>query len=214
MSEAVLLDNDGVVVEPPATETVVAAAREVLDWGDIDADPRTVARELRAGEVAALARRCRRAGVSLARFCRRAASASFDRQHAAIEAGERAVYDDAGTLTDLEPPVGLVSDNQPHVVALLLRRAGLREAVATVRCRSLTPQDLRRTKPDPANIEAALADLGATAGVFVGDRAADVLAAHEAGLRSVHLARDGVDEPAGVDPDHTIRSLAELPALL
>lgn len=69
-------------------------------------------------------------------------------------------------------------------------------------------------KPDPAVFVAALAAAGVEpdAALHVGDSLEnDVEGARAAGLRALLVARDHAPAPAGVE---TIRSLAELPALL
>lgn len=122
----------------------------------------------------------------------------------------------------------------PDTVAALdaLRRAGLRTAVltnGTVRQQTkklatiglldrvgpvYTGEGLGLFKPDPAVFREACRrwDLPPGAVVSVGDRHdLDVLPARAAGLRAVHLDRDGsgpLDEP------HRITSLADLPARL
>ncbi len=65
-----------------------------------------------------------------------------------------------------------------------------------------------------ANVRAALAALGASRGVMVGDRAADIEAGRAAGLRTV-ACRFGFGDAAELaGADHAIEALAELPALL
>jgi HAD superfamily hydrolase (TIGR01549 family) len=75
-------------------------------------------------------------------------------------------------------------------------------------------------KPSPRLFEAALRalDAGADETLFVGDRAReDIGGAADAGMRTVLIVRDGSapqDLPSGHQPDATIRSLTELPALV
>lgn len=228
--DAVILDSDGVIVEPPSAETLRTAAGDLLDRVDLDADPGAFARAFFDGDVDALAERCRASGADLSAVCQRAATVSFETQRREVERGVRSVYDDLGALAALEAPLGLVSDNQPQFVAYLLRRFDLAGLFETVRCRTVTPRGLRRAKPDPRNLGAALADLDAERAVYVGDRPADAEAAHRLGLDSVRLVReddggadghedggadgngDGDDWP--VDPDYRVDGLDELPAVV
>jgi putative hydrolase of the HAD superfamily len=72
-------------------------------------------------------------------------------------------------------------------------------------------------KPDPALFEVvfAQAGIGPDALVHVGDALEyDVAGARAAGVRAVWLNRHGARNESGVEPDHEIRSLAELPTLL
>jgi phosphoglycolate phosphatase len=66
----------------------------------------------------------------------------------------------------------------------------------------------------PANVRRALQSLGASGGVMVGDRAADVEAGRAAGLATIGC-RYGFGAPQELAAaDHTIGSLDELPALV
>lgn len=73
-------------------------------------------------------------------------------------------------------------------------------------------------KPEPAIFHHLLGLLGVRAGeaLMVGNSLSrDVLGGKRAGLHTCWLALEGEDEPVGlVEPDFTIRSLGELPALV
>jgi len=131
-------------------------------------------------------------------------------------AGLRSVYDDITAVRSLEQSLGIVSDNHPTVISTLLERFGLRPAFETVYGCPLTPDGLSRRKPDPTNIEAAIADLEAESALYVGDRAVDVRAADNAGLESALLSRSGDDDPTEMDaePTYHLSSLSQLPAIL
>lgn len=211
--DAIVFDSDGVLVEPPARETLQSAASTALDRVGLDADPRSVARNLFEGDVDALAAQCRRSGVDLAAFCQRAASASFEAQRREIESGLRSVYDDVRALWDLDRPLGLVSDNQPQVVQYLLRRFDLEGRFETVRCRSVSPRELRWRKPDTQNLEAALTDLDADDALYVGDTERDVEAARRVGIDSALVSRSDREAPS-TSPDYEIGGLDELPEIV
>lgn len=136
----------------------------------------------------------------------------------------------SGFLRMYEASWASYPDAQPALVAL--RGAGLRTAVLTngieeqqtgklarIGLRDLagpvyTAEALGLFKPDPAVFREACRRWGLPpeAVVSVGDRHdLDVLPARAAGLRAVHLDRDG-DGPAG--ERHRVASLAELPGLL
>ena len=211
--DAVLLDSDGVLVEPPAAQTLVEAARTALDEVGLHTDPRQVARCFRTGRLDDLTVRCQEAGVDVVSFCQRATEKAVLAQRRELEAGYRRIYEDVRALWEIDRPLGVVSDNQSQFVRYLLRYCGLDELVRTVRCRSFTPRGLERTKPNPENVAAALSDLDASSAVYVGDTGADVEAAARLGIDSVFVDRtDG----AALDrePDYRIESLDELPALV
>ncbi len=72
-------------------------------------------------------------------------------------------------------------------------------------------------KPDPAIFHRLLAELGAdsASAVMVGNSLErDILGARNAGIPSIWIKVAGSEEPAEVQPDHTILGLAEIPALL
>lgn len=73
-------------------------------------------------------------------------------------------------------------------------------------------------KPSPRLFQYALERLGARPeeAIYVGDNPAhDIVGARAAGIRAVHLNRDGQSYPDGVPPpDYTISSLHQLPGLL
>ena len=79
-------------------------------------------------------------------------------------------------------------------------------------------EDQPATKPDPRCFEPVWATLGARApAIYVGDRAEDRAAAHAAGLGFVAV-RTGPEAlrgfPVGMDPEHVLGSVAELPQWL
>jgi phosphoglycolate phosphatase len=218
--DAVLFDSDGVLVEPPSSDTLRRAARDVLEWADLNVSATTLIRSLRAGELARLERGCRNADVSLTSLCQRVATVSFRVQREEIERGLRSAYDDISALSEIPVPMGLVSDNQPQIVQYLLRRTDLEAAFDTVRCRPVAPRDLRRSKPSPDNLKAAMSDLDVSDPVYVGDRDVDVEAARRVGIDAVRVDRDRDGEATPdaesrpVQPTHVITSLYQLPEVV
>lgn len=210
--DAVVLDSDGVLVEPPQASTLIDVARTALDRTGVTADPRAVARSFQSGSIEDVASRCREAGVDVATFCQTATTTAFAAQREALEEGCRSIYDDVRTLRSIDVPLGVVSDNQPHFVQYLLRHAGLADVIRTVRCRPFAPETLDRRKPNPENLAAALSDLDAETAAYVGDTAADVEAAASLGIDSVLLERDGSVD-VETEPDYRIDSLRGLRTL-
>lgn len=217
--DAVILDSDGVLVEPPTAETVRTAASDFFDGIDLDIGPESggLVRDFLDGNHEGFVERCRASGSDVAEVCHRVGTTAYEVQRRELERGLRSVYDDVRALATIDESLGLVSDNQPQFVAYLLRQFDLDEYFETVRCRSVTPSGIRRTKPDSRNLRAALSDLGAYRAVYVGDRPSDVEAAHSLDIDSVRVAReDEANDPDDwpVTPDYRIDGLDELPAVV
>ena len=75
-----------------------------------------------------------------------------------------------------------------------------------------TAEDVQRTKPHPELVQAALAKLGETAGVMIGDTPWDVKAAAEAGTPAVAVLTGGfsTDELRGAGAVNVFASIDEL----
>jgi phosphoglycolate phosphatase len=135
-----------------------------------------------------------------------------DRPGARAEASY--VYDDAAaTVPDLAGPVGVVTHCQEYLTGPVLDALDIGDWFDTVVCCSHETG----WKPDPAPVEMAVADLGVRGdrrGAMAGDDPRDVLAAHNAGLDGIHVARP--DHPAtegsdGAEPGPTPPSDATAP---
>lgn len=218
---AVLFDMDGVLLDGRRSVpgTYERAADEAIDelGLDPDDDQRAVLRAYRCDETVQAV--CRTLGTDLEQFWRlkeRRASALSREQ---FRAGERTFQDDVSTAVAVasERPAAIVSNNRHDTVVFAAERHEIGAAVDAVRGRDPTPAGFRRRKPDPHYLIETMAELGVDAGVYVGDRAKDVLAADRAGLASVLLARPGHAEeelPEETTPRATIRSLEQLPGAL
>ncbi|MFC7138565.1 HAD family hydrolase [Halosimplex aquaticum] len=111
--------------------------------------------------------------------------------------------------------VGLITNGGEDTQTAKLEQLGVADAFdATVFC---DPADGIEPKPHPAPFERALAELDAAPErtLYVGDQhAADVVGAHEAGLRSAWVPPDRDHQEVVADPDpaptHRLDSMAEL----
>ncbi len=77
--------------------------------------------------------------------------------------------------------------------------------------------DIGFYKPDERAFAALLARLGASPAevLFVGDSYdADVVGAHNAGMRTAWVSADGADRPGSVIPDYVLASAAEVVEIL
>ncbi|MFB6137164.1 MAG: HAD family hydrolase [Halobacteriaceae archaeon] len=102
------------------------------------------------------------------------------------------LYDDAARVGDLEGPVGLVTHCPAHVTTRVLDHLDAADWFDVV----VSCDETVGWKPDPGPVEAAVADLPGRPGgdgILVGDGAADVGAAWNAGLDGAHVERHGPD---------------------
>lgn len=230
--DAVLFDNDGVLVEPPAAERQREAATAAFADCDVeDVDPAHLADVAGGVEHDRLHEICEDLGLEADVLWEARDRHDQRRQREDIAAGERQIYDDVVAIADCDVARGVVSNNHHAIVDFVLEHADLASRIDTFYGRERTVAALRRKKPDPHYLEVALADLDADEALYVGDRRSDVLAAHNAGIDSVFLRREhcqdvafegNVENCSGgtsdggphVSPTHEIEALHELPALL
>ena len=209
---AVLFDMDGVLLQGRGTDPAVHARAldDVLGARGMD-----VAEEHRATlstyeYTDAFVDACAAVGVDAEAFytAREERSAARTVDHAAT----RDLFDDIDALDRLPDrvAVGLVSNNYHRTVEFVVDRFDL-TAFDVAHGRELGPVGFSRRKPEPYYLETALDALGATDGIYVGDRETDVVAADHAGLDSAFLRREhnsGVE--LGVDPTVEIDGLDEV----
>jgi phosphoglycolate phosphatase len=217
--EAVLFDQDGVLVDPPARERQAEATRaafQAVGVSDPEARDPTAVTDLVEG-------------VTVDRLHEIAAAFDLDpatlwtaREHhdeqsqfADFRRGAREAFDDVDVLRDLDLPCGVVSNNHHSTVGFVLEHVGLDPAVDTFYGREKTIDSLDRKKPAPHYLERALEDLDARSALYVGDRESDLVAARRAGIDSVLLRRQGrPDDQLATRPTHEVASLDAVPGLL
>jgi phosphoglycolate phosphatase len=212
--EAVIFDNDGVLVELPNREALQRAAEQTFGNFDLRRPTREDMRALVAGNTEQIQTLCRRNSVNAMDFCARMATHVIREQKREFEKGLRDLYADVTELWQIDHPFGLVSDNQPEVVEYILRAFGIEERFETVYGCPFTPSGIQRMKPDPHYLNAALSDLETDNALYVGDSACDVEAAANAGTDSALLARDGDHVECETDPTYEIDSLRALPEIV
>ncbi|WP_435180599.1 HAD family hydrolase [Halorussus sp. AFM4] len=209
--DAVLFDCDGVLAETPDRAAMTDAMRRVQRRFELSAPPERVVADFLRGNVASITERCRAAGIDRDAFCAEAAREGVRAQLAEIRSGLRSLYDDVAAVRELDRPLGVVSDNHPRVLSFLLRRFDLVGYFETVRGCRFTPSGLERRKPDPHNVEAAMAALGAESALYVGDREVDVAAADNAGIDAALVRREGRSAPdLDVAPTYEVAMLWRL----
>jgi len=159
---------------------------------------------------------CAELGVDPAGLFRAREERSATRSIERLAAGTRRLCPDVGAIDAVAErvPVGLVSNNYHPTVEFVADHFRL-DAFSFVRGRDPGPEGFRRRKPDPHYLDEALDALGARGGLYVGDRATDVIAAERAGLDAVFLRREhNAALDLDVEPAAEIESLRELVALV
>jgi HAD superfamily hydrolase (TIGR01549 family) len=210
--EAVLFDNDGVLVEPVGRSVLRRATWEAFDaLGVPDPDPDDVARVSIGTTPDLLSSVCSTYDLDPARFWRARDYHSSHAQRAELRAGRAALYDDFDAVREIDAPRGIVSSNQQETVEFMHDFFATRDLFATAYGREPTIRSLERKKPDPYYLHRALADLDADDALFVGDSESDVLAARNAGLDAAFVRRPHRQSyDLAVDPTYELDGLADL----
>jgi len=214
--DGLLLDHDGVIVTLGDHTALHDAARRALEDGGID-DPAPEAVDTLSVAVAEseLLGVSERYDVDPDRLWERRDDRVAEALREETRSGRKAPYDDVDLLTEVDVPVGIVSNNQTRIVEFVLDHYDLADHFGTVHARDPTRGSLRRKKPEPTYLEAAMADLGVSNPLYVGDSETDVVAGERAGLDTAFLYRphrDGHD--LGVDPDYEVDGFADVVAIL
>ena len=196
--DAVVFDNDGVLTHLTNWDIIREAIRETFAEFDVDPADGHVEDALR-GEPDRLHWLADHHGFDPERFWARREARAAAVQRAAMEAGQKPLYDDCAVLRRLRVrhglSLGIVSNNQHETVQHVLDVHEIEELFGTAYGREPT--------------------VAADSALYVGDSASDVLAAENAGIDSVFLRRPHRHEyTLSVDPTHELTSLRELPDVL
>jgi HAD superfamily hydrolase (TIGR01549 family) len=210
MYDAVVFDNDGVLLELTALEPHYEGAREAFAAVGVDDPAETDVEAMGIGVTPESLRDvCERYDLDPATFWRERDRAIAQRQHEEMRAGRKRPYDDVHRLDALECPLGVVSSNQDATIEFAFEHFGLDRHFETVYGRPPTVESLHRKKPEPYYLEQALSDLGTREALYVGDSETDVEAAHAAGIDSAFVRRPHRRETTlSVTPDYEVDGLA------
>jgi HAD superfamily hydrolase (TIGR01549 family) len=207
--DAILFDNDGVLVEPPGDDTLVAAAEAAFAAVGVESpDDEHVADVVRGVTPDLLEQVCGVYDVDPHEFWHARDRHASRAQCAEFREATRGPYDDVAALGDLDHDFGIVSSNQHATIEFILDFCEFEHLFDTYYGREMGVESLERKKPEPHYLEAALADLGAESALFVGDSESDVVAARNAGLDSAFVRRDhceGVE--LSVEPTYGVEDL-------
>lgn len=214
--DSLLLDHDGVIVTLGDTAAMTEAARSSLRDAGIENPPDDAVDVLRVAVVDDELRTLSdRYGLDPDRLFRLRDDRMDEHLRTEVRAGRKRPYDDVDTLADLAVPTGIVSNNQSRIVEFVLEHYDLSDHFRTIHARSPTRESLARKKPAPTFLDEAMADLGVSNPLYVGDSESDVVAGQRAGLDVAFLRRDhNADRSLGVDPTYEVQGLAEVTALL
>ena len=213
MYDGVIFDNDGVLVPVCEFDVFREAAHRTFDSFGVDPadeevrDVATVAQPDRVREI------CATHGLDPEGFWARRDRNNHLAQRREVAAGRKVPYDDTHVALSLDVPTGIVSSNQHETIEFLVDRFDW--SFGTYYGREHSLAGVERKKPNTHYVDRAVADLGVSNPLFVGDSASDVQVAENAGLDSVFLRRTHRAEyDLPVEPTYELDSLAGLPSLL
>lgn len=210
--DAVVFDNDGVLVEPTDTAVLVDAVVESFRAFGVDVDRLVARRTVETDSVQTDLAQER--GIDPEAFWHHRELTASLGQQAHVREGGKPVYDDVAALDRLDVPLAVVSNNQHATIEFLLAHHDL-PPFETAYGRQPTLAGAAKRKPEPDYIQRALSDLGVEKALYVGDSEKDLVAAQRAGIDSVFLRRDHVaDVTLSVEPTAEVPDLRALVYLL
>lgn len=229
--EAVLFDQDGVLVEPPRVEVQAAATRAAFrEVGIEDPNESHVDAIVNGVTVDQLQAICKTHSVAPETFWEAREQHDERSQIERFQAGARTTYDDLKAIESVDVPCGVVSNNHDSTVAFVLDHFGVESLFGVAIGREKTIESLRLKKPNPHYIDRALDPIDGDGAntpkngadpispadvIYVGDGESDLVAAHRAGVDSVLLRRS---HNAELDPESTptfdVDSLHEVAAIV
>lgn len=214
--EAVVFDNDGVLVRPTDRRVLARAAELTFEAFGVE-PPDDGVRASVEGRIDGIRRACERTGLDPAAFWAACEARASGAQRAAVASGEKPLYGDVAALHDLDRPLGLVSNNQHATVEAILDVFDLDDLFATAYGREPSLRGLRRKKPATHYLDRALDDLAVSPAdaLYVGDSNDDLRVAAAAGVDVAFVRRPHrADYDLVADPTHVVASLDEVGALV
>lgn len=211
--DAVVFDNDGVLVERTDRAVLRGAIRETYE--EFGVSPTEEEIEALFGVTReSIAELAAEYDLDAADFWYRRDANASRAQCESIENGGKPLYGDVAALDELVPDLGVVSNNQHRTIEFILEHYDLSPYFETHYGREPTLVGIDRKKPNSYYLERALTDLDTRNALYVGDSGVDVLAAREAGVDCAFLRRshrEGYELPAA--PTYEISSLEDLPVI-
>ncbi len=208
MYDAVIFDNDGVLVSRTPYDALHEAAWAAFDAAGVSNPDRSAVESTVVNATPTTVRQiCERHDVDPQTFWAHRERLSTERQQTEARAGRKTPYEDLRALDRLSVPLGIVSSNQQATVDFLVEYFGLESYFEVALGRGPTLRSLDRQKPDPYYLNRAIDALEAESVLFVGDNDSDIQAADNAGVDSVFIRRphrrqhDPTPEPTYVVED-------------
>ena len=190
MYDAVVFDNDGVLVGRTPYETLQRAAWDAFERVGVEDPDLAHVEDVAVGVTPAdLNDVCERYDIDPTEFWRVRDEIASEAQVEDATSGRKTPYDDVGVLGDIDARLGVVSSNQQATVDFVLDHFDLSAHFETAYGREPSIASLSRKKPSPYYLERALEDLEADTALFVGDNESDVEAADNAGIDSAFIRR-------------------------
>ncbi|QPV63331.1 HAD family hydrolase [Halosimplex litoreum] len=209
--DAVVFDNDGVLVELTEMDVLRRAARAAFEDHGVADPPEPLVEHAANGNLDDLARVEDDLDLALADYWASREDHAVAHQTDAIESGEKPLYDDVTALADLSHRKAVVSNNQHGTVQFIVDHYGLGDHFEHVAGRDPTLAGARRRKPETHYLDAALDELGTRDAVYVGDSPKDVEVAHRAGVDSAFLRRSHrTDTVLDREPTYEVETLTAL----
>jgi len=208
--DAIVFDNDGVLIEPTDRERLYEAVHRSFEHFDVVAEEALVRRAVEEDDLPFDDVR-ETHGLDPDKWWRRREAAAVAIQREEIRAGSKALYDDVAALGELDHTLAIVSNNQHETIEFIVDHHELDAQFETYYGRDPTVEGAKRKKPDPHYIDRALAELETTDALYVGDSEKDLVAAERAGIDSAFLRREHRrDLTLSVEPTHEFADLRGL----
>ena len=215
MYDAVIFDNDGVLVSRTPYDVLHEAAWAAFDDAGVeDPDPSLVESMVIGVSPADVRQVSETYDLDPETFWERRDRLSAELQRAEARAGRKTPYEDVSALGRLSIPLGVVSSNQQSTVDFLLDHFGLDSYFGVALGRQPTLESLTRKKPAPHYLHQAVEALDAESVLFVGDNDSDIQAAANAGVDSAFIRRPHRrDHQPSPTPTYTVDDLHDIVGL-
>jgi len=155
--DAIVFDNDGVLIEPTDRERLYEAVRKSFDHFDVVAAEAIVRRAVEEDDLPFDDVRDTH-GLDPAEWWSRREAAAVEIQREEIRSGTKALYGDVEALFELDHTLAIVSNNQHETIEFIVEHHELHEHFETYYGRDPTVEGAGR-KPDPHYVERALEEL-------------------------------------------------------
>ncbi|MCU4754205.1 HAD-IA family hydrolase [Halobacteria archaeon AArc-curdl1] len=217
--DAVIFDNDGVLTTLTDHEKLRRASAYAFKTQGVEEPTRADLETLFSPTVEEIHGIATRYDIDADSLWAARERAAIEEQRDAIVAGEKTLYEDVTTLTDLEVPRAIVSNNQHETIETIVDYFDL-EGFDPYYGREPTIAGIERKKPTPYYLENAIDDMGCSNPLYVGDSWVDVAVSETIGIDSVFLRRSHREayqfSQYGFDgePTYEIAGLDGLPSIL